>query len=325
MKHGHSRVFALLLCAFELALLLCSPPARAHEMSMAEMEIRETAPGEFLWLWSAASDKRPMGSDLRPRWPGKCVQSDANIVHCDEQGLKGTFAIDGVGQRYSAALVKITWLDGQSHVYTLTGSQPAVELYGSAVDRRGRFEIFRTYTGLGVQHIASGIDHLLFVIGLLFLVGFNRRLLGTITAFTLAHSLTLASSAFGWLTLRSAPVEATIALSIVLVARESLHDANTLARRMPALVSFLFGLVHGLGFAGALKSIGLPESHLPMALFSFNVGVELGQLMLVLLAFLLVRVPWPNGWLSRARRPAVYAVGIVAAFWCWQRIAAIVA
>lgn len=323
MSTGRLRAHALLL--FALVVSLWAAPASAHEMSMAEMEIRETAPGEFLWTWSAASDKRPMGDDLKPRWPGKCVQPDANVIHCDSEGLKGTFAMEGVGKRYSAALVKITWLDGQSRVYTLTGSQPSVELFGSADDRRGLVEIFRTYTVLGVQHILSGIDHLLFVASLLFLVGFNRRLIGTITAFTLAHSLTLACSVFGWLTLRSAPVEACIALSIVLVASESLHGENTLARRVPALVSFLFGLVHGLGFAGALKSIGLPQSHLPMALLSFNVGVELGQLMMVLLAFLLVSVPWPKGWLTRARRPALYAVGVVAAFWCWQRIAAIVA
>ena len=322
MSRASLRAACLLLLGLVFALL--PAPARAHEMSMAEMEVRETAPGEFLWLWSAASDKRPMGHDLKPRWPDNCRQADANVVHCNNEGLKGTLTMEGVGKRYSAALVKIVWLDGQSHVYTLTGSQPSVELFGSADDRRGLAEIFRAYTVLGVQHILSGVDHLLFVASLLFLVGFNRRLIGTITAFTLSHSLTLACSVFGWLTLRPAPVEACIALSIVLVVSESLHDANTLARRVPALVSFIFGLVHGLGFAGALKDVGLPQSHLPMALLSFNVGVELGQLMMVLLAFLLVSVPWPTGWLGRARRPALYAVGVVAAFWCWQRITAIV-
>jgi hypothetical protein len=299
-------------------------PASAHEMSMAEMEVRETAPGEFLWTWSASSDKRPMGDDLKPRWPDSCRDAGSNVVRCGSEGLKGTFAMQGVGKRYSAALVKIVWLDGQSHVYTLTGAQQSVELYGSVDDRRGLAEIFRAYTRLGVEHILSGIDHLLFVVSLLFLVGFERRLIATITAFTLAHSLTLACSVFGWLTLRSAPVEACIAISIVLVASEAVREADTLARRLPALVSFLFGLVHGLGFAGALKSIGLPQSHLPMALLSFNVGVELGQLAMVLLALLLVRVPIPKAWFSRARRPALYAVGVLAAFWCWQRIAAIV-
>ncbi|MEI9948831.1 MAG: HupE/UreJ family protein [Pseudomonadota bacterium] len=321
MSAASLRVACLLLLA--LAFSLLPTPARAHEMSMAEMEVRETAPGEFLWLWSASSDKRPMGDDLKPRWPDAC-QEGPSVLHCGNNGLKGTLAMEGVGKRYSAALVKIIWLDGQSHVYTLTGAQPSVELFGSVDDRRGLGEIFRAYAMLGVQHILSGIDHLLFVVSLLFLVGFRKRLIGTITAFTLAHSLTLACSVFGWLSLRSAPVEACIALSIVLVASEALRDTDTLARRMPALVSFLFGLVHGLGFAGALKSIGLPQSHLPMALLSFNVGVELGQLLMVLVAFLVVSVPFPKSWLSRARRPALYAVGAVAAFWCWQRIVAIV-
>jgi hypothetical protein len=304
------------------ALGLVALPARAHEMSMAEMEVRETAPGEFLWLWSATNDKRPMGNDLTPHWPDGCT-AEPNAVHCGNAGLKGTLTMDGVGKRYSAALVKIVWLDGQSHVYTLTSAQPSVELYGSLDDRRGLGEIARAYTVLGVQHILSGVDHLLFVVSLLFLVGFNRRLIGTISAFTLAHSLTLALSVLGWLSLRSAPVEASIALSIVLVASEALSNQDTLARRVPALVSFLFGLVHGLGFAGALKNIGLPQSHLPAALLSFNVGVELGQLLVVLAAYLVMRVPASQRYLGRARRPALYAIGAVAAYWSWLRIAAI--
>jgi HupE / UreJ protein len=310
----------LLLAAL---LSLWARPACAHEMSMAEMEVRETAPGEFFWQWSASSDKRPMGDDLKPRWPESC-EVRQSLVHCGSAGLKGTLLMEGVGKRYSAALVKVVWLDGQSHVYTLTSSQPSVELYGSADDRRGAAEIARVYTVLGVQHILSGIDHLAFVISLLFLVGFQRRLIGTISAFTLAHSLTLACSVFGWVSLRSAPVEASIALSIVLVTSEALRDTDSLARRVPALVSFLFGLVHGLGFAGALKSIGLPDSHLPAALLSFNLGVEIGQLLVVLAAYLLVRLPIPARWLAGSRRPALYVVGAVAAYWSWLRVAAIV-
>ncbi len=317
-----------LLALLVLASSLASVPARAHEMTMAEMEVRETSPGEFLWQWSATNDKRPMGNDLIPHWPGNCT-GDPNLVHCGKAGLTGTFSIAGVGERYSAALVKIFWLDGQSHVYTLTGSQPSVQLYGSADDRRGKLEIGRAYVVLGVQHILSGTDHLLFVAGLLFLVGFRRRLIGTITAFTLAHSITLACSAFGWLTLRPPPVEALIAMSIVLVASEALRNTDTLARRVPSLVSFLFGLVHGLGFAGALKSIGLPQSHLPLALLSFNIGVELGQLACVLAAYLLVDrlprlLPRSAPWLARARTPALYAIGVVAVYWSFLRIAAIV-
>ncbi|HEX3762125.1 MAG TPA: HupE/UreJ family protein [Kofleriaceae bacterium] len=301
-------------------LALAASPARAHEMSMAEMEVRETAPGEFVWQWSAWSDKRPIGNDLVPHWPDSC-SAIPGALRCGRDGLQGTLAIDGVGKRYSAALVKIFWRDGGSRVYTLTAAQPTVQLYGSADDRRGVGEIARAYVVLGVEHILSGIDHLLFVIGLLFLVGFRRRLVGTISAFTLAHSVTLACSALGWLTLRPAPVEAMIALSIVLVASEALRGRDTLARRFPALVSFLFGLVHGLGFAGALKSIGLPESHLPVALLTFNVGVEIGQLMTVAAAYVVVRLPISRRVLGRARTPALYVIGAVAAYWSWQRIA----
>lgn len=310
---------AIPIAAIAALLALTASPVCAHEMSMAEMEVRETSPGEFLWQWSASSDRRPMGNDLVPHWPEGC-STGPSAVHCGSAGLSGTLAIEGVGKRYSAAMVKVIWLDGQSRVYTLTAAQPSVQLYGSADDRRGMAEIARAYVVLGVQHILSGVDHLLFVIGLLFLVGFQRRLVGTITAFTLAHSLTLALSVLGWLTLRPAPVEAMIALSIVLVACEALRERDTLARRLPALVSFLFGLVHGLGFAGALRSIGLPQRHLPLALFTFNVGVEIGQLMTVLAAYVAVRLLLAKRWFGRARTPALYAVGVIAAFWSWQRI-----
>jgi hypothetical protein len=296
--------------------------ARAHEMTMAEMEVREVAPGDFYWQWTAQNDQRPMDDDLLPRWPASC-QADGNVVHCGNAGFSGTFSVDGVGKRYSAAIVKIHWLDGESRFLTLTSAQPSVTLYGGAEDRRSKRELARAYTVLGVEHILSGFDHLLFVAGLLFLVGFNRRLIGTITAFTLAHSLTLACSVLGLITLRPAPVEASIALSIVLVASEALRERETLARRLPALVSFLFGLVHGLGFAGALKNVGLPQSHLPLALLCFNVGVEIGQLLTVLGAYAVLSVPVSQRWLGPARRPALYAIGVVAAYWSWVRIAAL--
>ncbi|HJW10133.1 MAG TPA: HupE/UreJ family protein [Albitalea sp.] len=303
------------------ALALLSSAASAHEMSMAEMQLRETSRGEFLWQWTAG-EKRAPSEDLTPVWPEGC-RAEANALHCGDAGLQGTLAIDGVGKRYSAALVKVFWFDGAERVYTLTAGQPTVHLYGAADDQRGMGEIAQAYTALGVEHILTGVDHLLFVIGLLFLVGFTRRLLWTITAFTAAHSLTLACSALGWLVLRPAPVEATIALSIMLVAGEALHRRETLARRWPALVAFLFGLVHGLGFAGALKEFGLPEQHLLVALLSFNVGVEIGQLLTVAAAWGLWRFSarWP--WAARARTALLYAIGSVAAYWSWLRVAAI--
>jgi hypothetical protein len=142
----------------------------------------------------------------------------------------------------------------------------------------------------------------------------------TITAFTAAHSITLALSAFGLLTLRPPPVEATIALSIMLVAGEALHQRETLSRRWPALVGFLFGLVHGLGFAGALKQIGMPDNHLPIALLTFNAGVEVGQLGVVLVAWVVCKTlsPWPK--FTLARTPALYGIGVVAMYWASGRI-----
>lgn len=293
----------------------------AHEMTMAEMELHERAPGEFAWNWTATSDARAVELDLVPQWPDGCRDNNKHL-QCGPNGLAGTFVVDGVGKRYSAVIVKVEWLDGQTRVYTLTSNEPQIRLYGSAEDKRRVGDIAWTYTVLGVEHILTGYDHLAFVIGLLFLVGFRRKLLWTITAFTLAHSLTLASAALGILTLRSPPVEATIALSIVLVANEAIRDRKTLARRYPAALAFIFGLVHGLGFAGALKDIGLPQDHLSIALLTFNVGVECGQLLTVAIAYAVYRaLPRDAVWLPRGRIAALYAIGTLAAFWSWSRIA----
>jgi hydrogenase/urease accessory protein HupE len=308
------------LCA---VLLTWAATASAHELSMAEMDLREVAPGDFLWQWGASGAK-PVADELRAVWPSHC-RAEANMVRCGAQGLTGTLSVDGVGKGYSAVLVKVTWADGQKRVYTLSAAQPEVRLWGSADDRRGMGEIATAYGALGVEHILTGFDHLLFVIALLFLVGFGRRLLWTITAFTAAHSLTLGLSALGWITLRRPPVEAAIALSIVLVAAEALHTRETLSRRWPALVALLFGLVHGLGFAGALEEIGLPQNHLLVALLTFNLGVEAGQLLVVGLAWGLYRLAKDRPQWVPARVAALYAIGAVAAYWSIDRVAAILA
>jgi hypothetical protein len=154
----------------------------------------------------------------------------------------------------------------------------------------------------------------------LFLVGFNRHLLWTITAFTLAHSLTLGLSALGWLSLRAEPVEAVIALSIVLMAGEALRRGDSLTRRLPALVAFGFGLFHGLGFAGALAEIGLPEEHLLVALAAFNIGVEIGQLVAVVAAFLLMHLARRLGAAALLARPLLYVIGVLAAYWSLLRL-----
>ncbi len=311
------RAFAPLFLAFAG---LWSAHSSAHEMTMAELELRESARGEFLWTWVAT--EQPAAIELSVHWPDAC-QADEAVVHCGAAGLRGMLAVKGIGKSFSVAIVKVYWLDGRSRVYSLTSAQPEVQLFGSAGDRRGMGEIARAYSILGVEHILTGYDHLAFVLALLFLVGFNKRLLFTITAFTAAHSLTLALSALGLLTLRPPPVEATIALSIMLVAGEALHREMTLTKRWPALVAFLFGLVHGLGFAGALKEIGLPQGHLAVALLTFNVGVELGQLLVVVISFAIYRAFSRQLQFSAARTTALYVIGSVAAYWSFTRIAAI--
>jgi hydrogenase/urease accessory protein HupE len=337
-------VLGRLACAL-LACLAVGLQAGAHEMSLAELDMREVSQGHFIWHWGASSTARPVSADLKPVWPEGCTEGEQSL-HCDAPGLVGTLGVEGVGKTYSAALVRIHWRDGQSSVVTLTAAQPTAFVHGAAEDRRPWSEIARAYVVLGIEHILSGVDHLLFVFALLFLVGYNRRLVATITAFTVAHSLTLASSALGWLTLRAAPVEATIALSIVLVAGEALHTRPTLARRWPAVLAFVFGLAHGLGFAGALRDVGLPDNHLVVALFSFNVGVECGQLLAIGAALLLVRLFAAAARRWRAAKPrnptqvfatgrmappvlartaALYLIGIVGAFWSWQRLAAMLA
>lgn len=304
-----------------LWLALAGAGAAAHELSMAELNLRETSRGEFIVNWSAGEKSQP-ASSLKPAWPALC-RAEGNLLRCGPEGLNGQLSIHGVGDKFSAVIVKVLWLDNQSSVHTLSVGQPQVRLFGSANDERGMGEITWAYTTLGVDHILGGLDHLLFVLALLFLVGFKRQLVWTISAFTLAHSLTLGLSALGWLTLRSPPVEAVIALSIVLVVAEALHRRQTLARRWPALVALGFGLVHGLGFAGAIKDIGLPEQHVLLALLSFNLGVEIGQLLMVFVAWVLWRVlrrlPQPD----RARTLALYAMGAVAAYWTWLRVAAL--
>ena len=298
--------------------------AQAHEMTMADMTMREVAPGRFIWSWGApGKGSRPIAEDLSPIWPEGCA-GDQQVIQCGPKGLSGKLSIQGVGKAYSAAVVRIFWRSGDHQVVTLTSTQPRVQLFGSARDERDASDVSAAYFSLGVEHILTGFDHLLFVISLLFLVGFRKRLIATITAFTLAHSVTLAASALGLLVLRPPPVEASIALSIVLVSAEALHQGQTWTRRWPALVAFIFGLVHGLGFAGALKEIGLPEQHVSVALLTFNLGVEAGQLLVVALAWGLTLLLVRTKIAARLKVPALYGIGTIAAYWSLERIALIV-
>lgn len=309
---------ALLLC---LAILL-GASAYAHEMTITELKMQEFAKGEFIWSWGSPAKSKPVGDDLKATWPVGCKE-EAKVLRCSAQSLPGSFAIKGLGDAYSAVVLRITYLGGQERVYTLSASQPQVRLMGSAAYERGAAEIASAYVLLGVEHILSGIDHLFFVISLLFLVGFRKQLVWTITAFTAAHSITLALSALGWLALRPAPVEATIALSIVLVCVEVLRPRQSMSKRWPSLVAFGFGLVHGLGFAGALKEIGLPDNYFFLSLLGFNLGVELGQLLVLAIAWLVYVAVRGRAFAAPSRKAVIYAIGCVAAYWSILRTVAI--
>lgn len=307
-----------------LSLLAQMPLAQAHEMTITDLNLRETQPGQFVWSWGLPGKNKPVAEDLKPVWPEGCT-GDERTLRCGPKGLAGTLAVEGVGKNYSAVILRIGWRGGEQTTQTITEAQPKVVLYGSARDDRPASDVALTYGLLGLEHILSGIDHLLFVLSLLFLVGFRRQLVTTITSFTVAHSLTLAASALGALSLRQAPVEAAIALSITLVCAEALSRKETLTRRYPPIVAFIFGLVHGLGFAGALKEIGLPGNYANVALLTFNVGVEVGQLLVIALAWALVWAVGRMRWAQAARTQLLYAIGAISVFWTFTRLLTIAA
>jgi hydrogenase/urease accessory protein HupE len=315
------------------ALLTLAAWAGAHEVRPAYLELRETAPDALAVLWKvpARGDAR---FGLRPVFPASCVSDtprgafagDAWIerfaVRCPA-GLDGAaIAIDGLPATMTDVLVRLERASGATQTVRLTPGAPAF-----AVERApGRVDIARTYLVLGVEHILLGFDHLLFVLALLLLVGPTRRLVSTVTAFTVAHSLTLAAATLGMVRVPPQPVEATIALSIAFVAAELVHAHQgrlSLTERRPWLVAFVFGLLHGLGFAGALSEVGLPAEAIPLALLFFNLGVEVGQLLFIAAVLAVVACARRVGLTapSWAWRVPAYAIGSVAAYWTLARVA----
>ncbi|HEY5960935.1 MAG TPA: HupE/UreJ family protein, partial [Polyangiaceae bacterium] len=243
-------------------------------------------------------------------------------LDCGPTGIVGGIAFPWLKGSARRVLVQIDWRSGGRLLRVVDGRTPSIQVYGAPATSGWRLlrPIAVDYTWLGIEHILSGFDHLLFVLALTLLVRDTKQLLATITAFTVAHSLTLALTVMGWLSLPSAPVEATIALSIVLVCVECLRPKDSLSHRAPWLVAFVFGLLHGLGFASSLLEIGLPEKHLPAALAFFNVGVELGQIsviaLIALAAWLLTRLNARKIWMWRG---LVYTIGGLAAYWSIER------
>jgi hypothetical protein len=239
------------------------------------------------------------------------------------EGLVGKrIAIDGLAATTTQVLVRIEFADGRVQTQLLRPSDAAFTVPA----RRPALDIARDYVVMGVGHILGGYDHLLFVLGLLLLVGGFAPLIKTITAFTLAHSLTLGLATLGLVHVPQAPVEAAIALSIVFLARELIEKQRGrpgLASRRPWLMSFGFGLLHGFGFAGALSAVGLPQGDIPLALAGFNIGVEAGQILFVVAALLVVALVRRAATRAPAwvRSVPAYGIGSLAAFWLIARVA----
>ena len=308
----------LVVLAFSLGVAGAS---HAHPLDTASLSLRELQPGSFVVRFVAGSPalQRQLGAPAT--FPEPCQLQGARL-ECGAAGLAGTLEFPWLDGTLTRLMVDIEWRDGSRLLRVVTASSPALTVYGGAAPGlRALAPIVLDYTRLGVEHILTGFDHLCFVLALTLLVKRRVQLLATITAFTLAHSSTLAATALGAIELASAPVEVMIALSIVLVCAECLRPGESLTRRAPWLVAFTFGLLHGMGFASALLEIGLPERHLPSALFGFNLGVELGQLAVIgvaaALSALLRRTRWQRAGLSRA---FVYVMGSVAAYWVLDRV-----
>ncbi len=309
-----------------LGLLLASTAAStiawAHELDNASLTLTEVAPGQFRVRWHSSSTTLQGSAAV---FPASC-RLEGGVLDCGASGLVGTIAFPWLEGSTTQVMVDIEWQSHARLLRVLTASTPRLVIYGlpPAGGLRALTPVAADYTQLGIEHILTGFDHLLFVIALTLLVRSGRALVATVTAFTVAHSLSLAATVLGVVSLPAPPVEAAIALSIVLVCAECLRPADSFARRAPWLVAFAFGLLHGLGFASALLSIGLPETHVPAALLFFNVGVELGQLgaiaVVVGVRWVASRVGLRRAWL---RPGLVYAMGAVAAFWSLERLSAV--
>jgi hypothetical protein len=326
------------LSAFAAALLwhaVVAVPAGAHALDPVLFELQEELDGKVAVTWKASNARVP-GLDLVPILPPECKrvgvprdqdEQDVTISHwvldCGEGGLVGrTVGIQGLES--TDALLRIVLKSGAVDRRVLGAAHPTVTVAGEPT----RWGVLRDYARLGIGHIAGGLDYLLFVFGLMLLTGGTRALLPTITAFMVGHSVTLALAALEIVRVPQGYIEILIAVTIYLLAVElarDVADASTLLRRRPWAMAFTFGLLHGLGFAGALRATGLPANDVPFALLSFNLGIEIGQLgfvVLVLATTGALHSVWGHR-PERSRVAAVYAMGVLASYWTIARTAAL--
>lgn len=314
-------------------LALAPGPLAAHPLAPSLFELHETEPGRVEVRWKTPARAAP-GASPQPVLPGHCTphgeprwaREGTGLVlrfdaRCEPAGLVGTeLGVDGLASSRTEALLEIELSDGRTFREVLRGSRPRFVI----PERARALQVAESYAALGARHILSGFDHLAFVFGLMLLVGRGRPLFWAITAFTAGHSVTLTLAALGFVAFPVRPIEIAIALSLVVLGVElARREAGTPAwRGLAPTGAAVFGLLHGLGFAGALHSIGLPSGSIPVSLLSFNVGVEAGQLAFVgtllvlqtLLARLLDRLPPIARWLGP------YAVGCSGAFWFFDRL-----
>lgn len=310
-----------------LVLLGCAGSALAHEPTLATLDLTEIRPGVFLGRWSSAVD------ELRtpPLFPPQCLWDDPQL-DCRPGGLDGTVRYAEAPQKQSALVLRVHPLEGAPQITLLAANQSSARIRTTPRRGLGDFlELAGDNLLLGVQHILQGPDHLLFVLGLLWVVTRTRQawrmpLVKTVTAFTVAHSITLAAATLGLVRPPVAAVNASVALSILFLGPEMVRAARgetSLSLRRPHIVAFCFGLLHGFGFATALQHAGLSGRDLPWALAGFNVGVEAGQLLFILLIGLAVRAA-DQLRLAAPRALALwpaYVVGTLGAFWTIGRVA----
>ncbi|GAA4642795.1 HupE/UreJ family protein [Pontixanthobacter gangjinensis] len=315
-----------------LALLLWPSSAQADELRPGYIDLTQQSSQEWQLVWKQTFSVPPTTMPSPPEIPILCKfagepeigTSGAAVIGAAQLRCEGplggqTIGMPGlIGQ--SDMLVRIKPLEEPSQALRLTGREPVAKI----ARQPSTLQVLRTYFVLGVEHILVGWDHLLFVIALVLLVRKPKAVILAATAFTLSHSVTLAAAALGFVGLSQRPVEAMIALSIIFLALEILRPAGespSLARRHPGVVAFLFGLLHGFGFAGALHAIGLPDGEIIPALLAFNIGVEAGQLLVIggLLAALAALARFAKPWSEQVIRLAAYAIGITGAYWMIDR------
>lgn len=317
-----------------LALLLPATPAAADDLRPGYLELTQQDAATWKLVWKApvlgglATRAQPLLPDFCSLKPGDTRLVGAAVIAtgtftCTRPLDGQVIGLKGMETSMTDALLRVAPLGRPVQAYRLTYDSPTAEV--TAVP--DRWQVAHTYLHLGVIHILEGYDHLLFVVALVLLLGRVGPIVKAATAFTLAHSITLVGTSLGLIGLAQQPVEATIALSLIFLAVEiakQREGAPRLSERLPWVVAFLFGLLHGFGFAGALREIGLPETDVPLALLTFNLGVELGQLVIIaatLAVLALIRRAAPRG-LRPATLAATYAIGIVSSFWFIERMLA---